>query len=208
MRIYTLSGKAEHGKNFVADIISSYYQEEYRKKVCQLANGDYLKFLSKLAGWNGSKDEDGRKFLQEFGTEYIRNTINDNFWVDEVIKQINVLKKYYDVFVITDTRFPNEIARLEEKFGIENVVTLKVVRYYPSTTSLNSVFEEYRSSLTEEQLNHPSETSLNNYKFDHVLRNHMGKENILKNEIEDLIDYHEAELFEAKFRSTNGGLDA
>jgi hypothetical protein len=175
IKIFTLSAKAEHGKNFTADIISSYYKEEYNKQVCQLANGDYLKFLSKLAGWDGSKGEKGRQFLQEFGTEYIRNEINEDFWVDEVIKQIEILSRYYDRFVITDTRFPNEIAKLEEIFGAENVINIRVVRY----DDINGVYEEHKSNLTEEQLNHPSETALNDYVFDYVLINHVGQSAML-----------------------------
>lgn len=184
IKIYTLSGKAEHGKNFTANIISSYYKEEYNKQVCQLANGDYLKFLAKLAGWNGGKDEKGRKFLQEFGTEYIRNEINDDFWVDEVIQQIDILSRYYDTFVITDTRFPNEIAKLEKRFGIENVVNIRVVRY---DSIGNDFWEEHKSNLTEEQLNHPSETALNDYIFDYVLVNHVGLEGMLRCDVSQII---------------------
>ena len=188
MKIYTISGKAEHGKNYTADIISSYYETRFDKQVCQLANGDYLKFLGKLAGWNGSKDEDGRKFLQEFGTDYIRNEINDDFWVDEVIKQIEILSKYYDTFVITDTRFPNEIAKLEERFGIENVVTLKVERY----SDMGKYYAEYKSNLTEEQLSHPSETALNDYTFDHILHNNdWTSGGLLSHEVASIIHMYE-----------------
>lgn len=181
IKIYTLSAKAEHGKNYTADLIQNYYESKYNQRVCQLANGNYLKFLSKLAGWNGSKDEQGREFLQQFGTEYIRNTINDDFWVDEIIKEISVLRKYYDVFIITDTRFPNEIEKLREEFGIKNVMSIYVNR-------LTEEGKEYKSSLTEEQLNHPSETALNGFEFDDIIINR-GEDAV--ESIKDLVDAYE-----------------
>ena len=182
IKIFTLSGKAEHGKNFTADLIQGYYETKYNKRVCQLANGNYLKFLSKLAGWNGNKDEEGREFLQQFGTEYIRNTINDDFWVDEIIQEINILKKYYDIFLITDTRFPNEIHKLNDTFGIENVVSIHVYR-------LNEDSSIYVSNLTKEQLNHPSETALNNFEFDEDLINQ--SESYLRDDVSDMVDMYE-----------------
>jgi len=175
MKIYAISGKAEHGKNFTADLIKEYYEENFGQKACLLANGDYVKFLSKLAGWNGNKDEEGRKFLQEFGTNYIRNTIDANFWVDEVARQISILKKYFNVFIIVDVRFENEIRELARRYS--DVIAVRVKR-------INEDGSEYKSILTEEQLNYPSETALDDFRFFDNLLFNRNKEDLTTQVVE------------------------
>jgi len=93
-----------------------------------------------------------------------------------------VLRKYYDIFIITDTRFPNEIEKLNDEFDIENVVTLHVYR-------LNEDGSIYASSLTQEQLNHPSETALNGFNFDEDIVNQTKDD--LFDYVKDLVDNYE-----------------
>ena len=67
------------------------------------------------------------------------------------------MKDDYDVFIIGDCRFPNEIEYWE---GRNNYYSIKIVR------------ENHSSKLTEEQKQHASETSLDGYdNFDFVIQN-------------------------------------
>lgn len=166
-KIITISGQARHGKNATADIIKEKLIQQ-GQRVLIINYADYLKFLAKqYYGWNGEKDEAGRTLLQQLGTEKVRKK-SPNFWVDTVIRTVNVLADDFDYVLIPDSRFKNEIDRFIKK-GY-NVTSIHVER-------LN-----FDNGLTEEQKKHPSETALNNYDFDIILEADTLDE--LKNKIE------------------------
>ena len=87
-----------------------------------------------------------RDFLQKLGTDALRNGLHTNVWV-------NALMADYDEdsnWVITDTRFPNEAQAIKDKGGI----VIRVDR--PGVKPINT---------------HPSETGLDNWKFDYTIAN-------------------------------------
>lgn len=160
MKILLISGKAQNGKDSTSDILKKYFDEKGKKSIV-LHYGDYLKFLcSKYFGWNGKKDEEGRTILQKFGTEKVRNTAPD-FWVRSVAQFIDVFRNDYDYFMVADCRFLNEVEYMEKFFPC-CVTTLRIER-------LN-----FDNGLTEEQKNHPSETALDNFDFDYIIKSESG----------------------------------
>jgi hypothetical protein len=87
-----------------------------------------------------------REFLQKLGTNGLRNGLHDNVWV-------NALMADYDDnsnWIITDTRFPNEAKAIKDKGGI----IIRIDR--PGVSPINT---------------HPSETGLDNWKFDYKIAN-------------------------------------
>lgn len=152
-KIILLSGRAEAGKNTMADLIA-----DHLDNTVNIAYADRLKDVCiRYFNWDGNKDEKGRTLLQRIGTDVVRNKI-PYFWVREVAQLIEVFEDEFDCITISDVRFPNEIQYMKNLFG-DKVVTVKVIR------------DNYVSSLTEEQKNHPSETSLDNYIFDYYINN-------------------------------------
>jgi len=88
-----------------------------------------------------------RKILQLLGTEGGRDVIHPNIWVNATLGDLTDK----DQIIITDARFPNEVVGIKRKKGI----VVKIIR--PSVVSTS---------------NHPSETSLNNYKdWDYTIIN-------------------------------------
>lgn len=155
MKVITISAKAMHGKDTTANILKEKL-ENNNKKVLILHYADYLKFIcSQYFGWDGEKDEKGRTILQYVGTEIVRKK-DPNFWVSTIIRFMWLFKDQYDYFIIPDTRFPNEIEMLKE-FDYD-VIALHVER------------SDFESPLTIEQKNHPSETALDNFKFDYYIQ--------------------------------------
>ena len=67
-------------------------------------------------GWDRAKVEfpEIRQLLQRFGTEVGRELYGENFWVDRVLAQMNHNHNY----VITDVRFPNELAAVRSVDGL------------------------------------------------------------------------------------------
>jgi hypothetical protein len=170
--IILIGGKAESGKDSVAEMLKNKLNE----KVFILHYGDYVKFVCKeYFNWNGEKDEVGRHILQTIGTDKIR-TIKDDFWIEAVCNLVKVLKNDYDLFIVPDLRFLNEIHIPSRMFWNYKIITVKVER------------NNYTSELTEEQNDHVSETELNNYNFDYVIQSESGLDN-LETEVDKFIPW-------------------
>lgn len=157
--LYLISGKAEHGKTTTAEILKSEL-EALGHRVVITRYAYYLKDLAaKYCGWNGIKDEEGRRLLQTLGTEIIRQKLNKpNFHVGRVCEDIEICQDYVDDVIIDDTRFENEVYYPKAMFG-DKVKTIRIIR-------ISSDGTVYDSSLTPEQKKHPSEISLDNFNFD------------------------------------------
>lgn len=156
MEVFLVSGKARHGKDTVAEIMRDVIQRE--GKTCVIIHyADLLKHLCKsYFGWNGEKNEVGRTILQHVGTDIVRAK-NPNYWVEFVSGVLKMFEDDWDYAIIPDCRFPNEIEYMKDMW--EKATSVRVERPVVD------------SGLTAEQLSHPSETSLDNYPFDHIIWN-------------------------------------
>ncbi len=155
-KIIILSGKAQSGKNECADVIRTYYNRLGLKSIV-LSYAFYLKVYAKnVLGWDGSEDTKPRDFLQQVGVELIKNKINPNMLVDRVIDDIKVYSYFYDVIVISDARFVDEISVVKDNFSNVSVIHI--------------LGKENR--LTFDQQNHSTETGLDGYDdYDFVINN-------------------------------------
>src|SRR3972149_3172821 len=105
-----ISGKKRIGK----DTAAHYLEVKYGFR--RVGFADVLKQHARKYGWNGKKDECGRKFLQDFGT--VVRSYNPRFWIDAAFKFIKRAEKEgYTDFVIPDVRFLNEVEEIKECAG-------------------------------------------------------------------------------------------
>ena len=153
LKVIMISGKAESGKNFVADVIRHKLEGDgYR--VLTVAFGDYVKFLCRTYfDWNGEKDEKGRTLLQHIGTDVFRKYDEDYFAnrVVDLIKATDI----WDYVIIPDLRFENELHIIHSNF---DSVAIRVER------------KGYTNRLTNEQKLNQSETELDNHPgFDYII---------------------------------------
>ena len=145
MKVILISGKAQHGKDTSASIIKRSLEDEGFKVIIS-HYADLLKYICKtFFGWDGKKDEYGRRLLQYVGTDVIR-TRAPSYWVDFLSEFFYIFSDEWDYVIIPDTRFPNEITKMREA-GFDTI-HLRVKR------------DNFESPLTEEQQKHPSETAL------------------------------------------------
>lgn len=106
-----LAGRAGVGKSSAATMIADMAA---RDGMCvrRIAFADALKEHAWSLGWDGKKDERGRRFLQKLGTEVARD-YNPNFWI-ECLKErrdsfLRITKFDGEIlFLHDDIRFPNE----------------------------------------------------------------------------------------------------
>tara|TARA_R110002126_G_scaffold2827_1_gene15611 strand:- start:38279 stop:39052 length:774 start_codon:yes stop_codon:yes gene_type:complete len=122
-----------------------------------------------------------RKLLQLIGTEAGRQIIHPNIWVNALFADYvcndcgqkecptdeedtgQMIHRSFPNWIITDVRFPNEVEAIEDKGGT-------VIR----------IERTPRSYGTEFEIEHSSETALDDYDFDYVINNNGS--------ISDLID--------------------
>lgn len=155
MKVILISGHAQHGKDTTASLLEKILTAS-GKKVLIAHYADLLKYICKtLFNWDGQKDEVGRKLLQYVGTDVIREK-RPSYWVDFIADMLDFFGDNWDYVIIPDTRFPNEVERIAEKF---DSIHIRVVR------------ENFVSPLTPEQQMHPSETALDNCDPDVLIYN-------------------------------------
>lgn len=142
-QLILISGKIESGKSTLA----TYLDEEFRalgynSKVSHFAES--LKIISrKVFGWDGVKDLKGRKLLQDLG-KTIRN-YNPDYWVENTQLMLeNDKDSPFDVIIIDDWRYPNEIDYLKsnplyEIYPIRLERKLEVCDNHESELSLPSI---------------------------------------------------------------------
>jgi hypothetical protein len=115
-----------------------------------------------------------RQFLQELGTDTLRDNFHPNTWVNALMSDYKVIGDtllegevrkvreedlIYPNWVITDTRFVNEAEAIKKAGGI----VIRIDR--PGFTPINA---------------HPSETSLDDWDFDYKIANDMDISNLSK----------------------------
>jgi len=148
--IITFSGKARHGKDTAVHILKDVLISHCKKPLV-INYTDYLKFAAaKYLDWDGSKDGEGRSFLQFLGAEKV-SPVYPTFWVDTVIRTVNVIGNNFDFVLIGDCRFRHDVTRwIDECY---HILPFHVKR-------LN-----FENELTNEQRNHATEVSLDDYQF-------------------------------------------
>ena len=121
----------------------------------------------------GIKDLTPRYILQQWGTEVGRQSFHDDIWVASLENKLSQTK---DDVVITDTRFPNEIAAIKRLGGI----TIRVHRgpkpnWYDDAVAVNKGPRHIGWSLSKDRLTklgiHPSEYMSVGLEYDHEIHN-------------------------------------
>lgn len=193
--VILISGKKRHGKNQLA----MYMNEAFLKRGLKLAEFAFAHVLKEIVArdfdkfteehlYGNKKEErvDGynktcREVLQHIGEFY--RSIEPNYWINALKRKIldaNYYgKKKFDVVVVTDCRYPNEMDWHEFNVAVDaqgncNPVKVMAIRVY-------------RPGLQDGDT-HSSETSLDNYdKFDMVILNDSSLEELRK-KAENIVD--------------------
>ena len=212
--IIAIGGKIASGKNTVCDIIQDLCKKHNGPNFEQKAFAGKLKTTaSLLTGIPVEKFEDQefkktylseewdfadsdapdnimtiRMFLQKLGTDAMRDNLHENVWVNALFADYkptesnwndSLLKHkkenmFYPNWILTDMRFPNEMEAVKERGGI----TIRVQRF-------KQISENIRVHGTG--VPHPSETALDDAKFDYEIINDGTIEDLIEKVREILI---------------------
>lgn len=172
-----LSGYARSGKDTIGTVllergyVRASFADYIREALLALnptVNGEgNLTELIENHGWESGKTmfPEVRQLQQRMGTEVGRNMLGENIWVDLTFKNLADGSKV----VVTDCRFPNE-ADTVKRLGGE---VWRVSR--PGFTAVNA---------------HPSETALDDWKFDRYFENNGSVDELHAKVRETLKDTH------------------
>lgn len=158
-KIYLLAGKAKHGKSTSALILKEEYENMGKKATIAHYSGYIKEYAKNFFGWDGKEETKPRELLQQLGTEIIREKLKkEDFFVNRMIEDIEILSYFFDVIIIDDVRLEIEIERPKKIF--DNSICINVVR------------EDFDNGLTEEQKKHRTEVALDNYdNYDYYIYN-------------------------------------
>ena len=127
-----------------------------------------------------------RKLLQLLGTDCGRQIIHPNIWINALFADYNYIpgnryhgdggikepNRFFLNWIITDVRFPNEAQAIKERGGI----VIRVNR--DSEQALIDKGIHIPKHLRTKE--HPSETALDDYEFDHVIENNGSIEELVE----------------------------
>lgn len=173
--VFTLSGKAGSGKDVCAEMIKMYCTE-LEMTTFKLAFADAVKTHCMRNFGYMSKDTD-RHILQDFGTKI--RSIEKDYWVREVYTAIDAFRSLFDVFVISDARYENEMNPFPYR------LLYPIINVY--------VKRDFETKLGTTEYNHESEEMANNPdldKFHYVIDNNGTLEETyiqIKEMIDDVI---------------------
>ena len=178
-KVIILSGKSGSGKDQTAQFMKEEL-EAHGERVLIIHYGDAVKWvLRDYFNWDGQKDTYGRTLLQHIGTDVVRAKY-PNFWTSIVAGLVSAFENEFDIALIPDARFPNEIEIVMD--AMPNSIVIRIER-------VNEDGSIWQNPLfTEMQLNHPSETSLDTYGFDYIIHNETNLEALKESAIAVLED--------------------
>ena len=175
MKLIGLSGKLGSGKNYIAEqIIAPYFKDKYN--ILIIGFGDQVK--NEVFARDPSltydllydkKTFESRKKLQEYATEYGRDKYNYDMWVRGLDMQIETFCRRSPkeaMIIICDVRFINEAEYVKKKNGLLfRIISCQrtELRYW---NEANGDKQKYATIA-----DHRSETNLDDYKFDHIIKN-------------------------------------
>ncbi len=157
--IYLIAGKIKVGKDVVGNIIKDEYEKLGKSTVIVSISGPLKDYAMKYFGWDGKEETKPRELLQTLGTEVIREKLGkDDFLIDRVSDDIDILSLYFDNIVITGIRRKDEILKLKKK--------------YPNTRSILLIRDVDYSYLPEKERNHYTEKDLDGFEdVDYIFNN-------------------------------------
>ena len=159
MIIVGFSGKAENGKTYFANKLKNILEENgYAAHIQPLAK--IMKEQAKMLGWNGEKDEKGRRLLQEISwpvKHYHGEDIYAKWCLEQGQKALDEINpdRTKQFLLVDDVRMLAEVNLFTKLSKEQNIPFILVRITRPG----------WKSKLNEEQLKDCSETQLDDYDF-------------------------------------------
>ena len=159
MKVFIIGGCAKSGKSTLGKLLSEELKDYgYKPCVMQITSPLYS-YAMNYFNYDPNKDPKPREFLQKMGIEIIKEKLGkNNFLLNRLYEDIEVLSNFFDTFIITDVRLIHEVLSIKNKY--DEVVSIKLVR------------NNFDNKLTTDEKNHITEKEIENYNdFDYIIEN-------------------------------------
>lgn len=179
MKIFLLAGKAGCGKDLMGNYMKTKYNYKGESACILHITTPLYEYAKNYFSWDGNMKDKPREFLQEMGIEVIKKKLGKKYFlIDRLCEDIDILKHYFDVFIITDGRLIEEFTELKRRF--KDIKIIHVIR------------DNYNNNLSEKEKNHITETEVDLYKdYDYTVNN-TSKEELFK-QTDKIIEESEVE---------------
>jgi dephospho-CoA kinase len=157
--IVLIGGRAGEGKSTFANLCGRYLIQEKSISSVTIPFASMVKETAFVMGWDGEKDDKGRKLLQEVGR--IGREYDLNLWANHVVNYIKDCDgQGFEYYFIDDWRFPNEAKVIREHFHPVELVRMRRP-------------EEFHTLIDTALYNDVSEASLSdeNSYYDYIVNN-------------------------------------
>lgn len=163
--IICFTGHAQNGKDTSADQMEIIlHNRGYSTQ--RISFAEKLKKDAKYLGWDGNKDERGRRILQTLG-DVEKAYHGQNYFGEYLANEIVNGKYDAEVLLLTDMRFKCEM-ELFELLPKKYPDKIRKVHFFRIIRPKNDSWDD---GLTEEARHHISEVDLDDVNFEHVLYN-------------------------------------
>lgn len=208
-QIKKFAGKVKQTATLLTGVPVKMWEDQEFKKQCMPEEWNYFVSIDfpEMTG-EEIKDSDSilvkttykrmtyREFLQKLGTEAMRDGLHTNVWVNALFADYTPVKILGNIkprrggikylvempnWIITDMRFPNEMEAVKERGGI----TIRVVRDVREFKEYFNGKEWVKKPMPNDI--HPSETALDDAKFDYEIINDGTIEDLIEKVKEILI---------------------
>lgn len=148
--IFLIAGKARSGKSTIAKYLKDILNNNGKKVIISPYTKYLKKYIEDITEQKITEENKPRELLQKLSSDLIKNKLGyHDVFIRRQIEDINIYSYFFDVIIIPDVRFKNEIEVIKEKFN--NVISIGVIR------------EHFKSDLTEEQKKDITEIDLDDY---------------------------------------------
>jgi len=151
-----LCGYAQVGKTTTAKALSDLIFST--RPVTIVSFAEPVKHIaSESFGWDGKKDERGRKLLQMIGTD-VGRAYNPDIWVDKWAVKVTGLTSLGTCVIADDVRFQNEINMIKQMNGyvVRILSTTRGVRLDHPSENIEHLFVDF-SVVAEQDPQHVAE---------------------------------------------------
>ena len=151
-KILVLVGPHGGGKDYYADNIVNEpsFKVDFKDKMLEMLSiYENLPLTDKVFYEQWKKQPENRRKLQVFGTEVIRNNVDDDFWVDACFFKIDDNLRINNLIINRDTRFSNEFDMFRMMINWKDVcVEFRFMNYH----NLEVGYSEHTSELAAQEL--------------------------------------------------------
>lgn len=180
-----LSGKKGVGKDFISKTVIAPHFVRQGFRVTTMAFADALKVFLVAGGkaqsidalFSDQKSVETRQLLQTVGTDMIRKSHGQDWWIRQLEAWIQVrqIRDPVNVVIIPDVRFQNEVEWIERNGGlvirVQQPGEQRVERTEPPTGYFTSILRRFWWAPTATTTDHVSEQQLDDYPFEYYVTN-------------------------------------